>query len=224
MKSIQKLEIPPEISSKEELLNAIDNGARFVVFQYCISIIAFALVRYSPAILVMNEDELEEKAQSYNTLSKTFGWWSFPYGISETLRSLRINRAGGVDMTEDILLNFKESMLASKEVEMLKTNQLFMVPNSDSVSCFDRAISDLEKKFDYDEIAIGLFINTEEYENPYLVIGVNSPLEMAESREVLSDALYKHFTSHTKFTFIDLKMKNEHTKRLLLQGYRKGGQ
>ena len=167
----------------------------------------------------MDEESLKERASQYNSLSRTFGWWSFPYGISETLKSLRINNAGGVDMTEDILLNYTDEMFASQEVELVKTNQLFIVPNSDTVSCFNRTMDDLNGVFDYNDVVIGLYINTEEYEDPYLVIGVSAPYSITESEEILSKALYKHFTSHTKFVFVDLNEGNEFTKRLLLQGH-----
>lgn len=218
MKLIQRLEIPPEIKTEVELLCAIDNGARFVIFQYCISIIAFALVRYSPAILVLNEEELKEKALSYNRLSRIFGWWSIPYGISETLKSFSINHSGGVDVTEDILLNFNSSMFESKEVELLKTNQLFIKPNKDTISCFNRTMANLKEDSCFTEVVAGLFVNTEEYEDPYLVVGIDSSLDLNECEVVMSKALYKHFASHTNFTFIDLKVDNELSKRLRLQG------
>jgi len=218
VKIIQRLEIPPGINTKEELLHAIDNGARFVIFQYCISIIAFALVRYSPAILVFNEEELKDKALSYNRLSRVLGWWSIPYGISETLRSFRVNREGGVDVTEDILLNFDSLMFTSHEIELLKTNQLFIHPNKDATACFIRTMADFEGDSRFNEVVVGLFVNTEEHEKPYLVIGVNSSLALNKCEVIMSKALYKHFTSHTHFRFIDLNVDNELSKRLRLQG------
>mgnify|MGYP001574082852 CR=1 FL=1 len=222
MKIIQRLDIPSEVNSKEQLLAAIHNGARFVVFQYCVSVVALSMVRYSPAILILDTTRIEEKVSYYNRLSRFFGWWSIPYGISETLRSIRLNSSGGIDMTEDIMLNFNESMFATQELELVKTNQLFIKPNKDIISCFDRAMSDLVGVIDFKEVVIGLFINTEEYETPYLVIGINSAIELSQCDEVLSNALYKHFTSHTKFSFIDLNADSELSKRLLLQGHMKG--
>lgn len=218
LKITQKLEIPEKINSKEKLLDAISRGARFVVFQYCISPLAISLIRYSPAILLFTEEDFDSKSSSYNQLSRSFGWWSFPYGPRETLRSIRVNENGGVDITEDILLNFQESMFETQEIELTKTNQLFINPDSDVLQAFSETVKMPSVQNDFRDIVIGLYINTEEYEKPYLVIGLETNLDFNKAVAVLKEELYKHFSKFSKFEFISLDAKSELTDKLKLQG------
>lgn len=219
LKITQKLEIPSHIDSKEKLLEAVSNGARFVMFQYCISPLAMSMIRYSPAILILSEDDLKAKCSQYNQVSKTFGWWSFPYGPRDTLRSFSVNNDGGIDLTEDVLLNFDESMFVNLELEMTKTSQLFIKPDSDVLSAFSKAASEMNVQHNFNQLVIGLFINTEEYEKPYLVVGYDSELDFSEAEAVLQKALYRHFSKFSKFTFISLEQDSEFTKRLKEQGF-----
>jgi hypothetical protein len=100
-----KLIIDDQISL-DQLQKQVEKGGTFVMYQYCISILfAVSLRRFSPAYFIpANESKSKYKAK-YNRLSSIFGWWGIPWGIVYTLSSYKINRNGGIDVTEDILYN-----------------------------------------------------------------------------------------------------------------------
>jgi NhaP-type Na+/H+ or K+/H+ antiporter len=100
-----KLIIDDQISL-DQLQKQVEKGGTFVMYQYCISILlVLSLRRFSPAYFIpANESKSKYKAK-YNRLSSIFGWWGIPRGIVYTLSSYKINRNGGIDVTEDILYN-----------------------------------------------------------------------------------------------------------------------
>ncbi len=74
-----KIRLDKEYSLKE-LEETINKGAKFIVYQYCISLIfAVTLKRFSPAILII--PEMQQSAlrlkKRYNRISLFFGWWCF---------------------------------------------------------------------------------------------------------------------------------------------------
>ncbi len=90
----------------EELTEKVNQGARFVIFQYCISLIfAVTLRRFSPAYLIQSNNGQAKFKKKYNRISFIFGWWGISWGPIKTIQSLRINNMGGLDVTEDLILN-----------------------------------------------------------------------------------------------------------------------
>lgn len=215
----QQVKLPSSIDSLDNLLKAISNGARFVVFQYCVSPIVLSWRRFSPAILVLDDSELEEYKIKYNQISRFFGWWSIPYGPRNTLRSFRVNAKGGIDMTEDILLNLTDKVFTNSSVTLLKTNQWFIHPNDDVISAFNKTCKRFENNPEYVEFAIGLFINTQENERPYLVIGLRCRTNYEARALDVNKELYKHFSSSSIFKFVNLGGNSEEAKRLATQGF-----
>ncbi len=71
------LQIPTDLTL-EVLKKQIENGSRFVVFQYCISF-ALTFRRFSPAILIARNESIEPYQSKYNVLTVLFGWWGIPW-------------------------------------------------------------------------------------------------------------------------------------------------
>lgn len=102
-----QLIIPTEINYSQLEIH-IQNGAKFRIYSYTISLFfTITLKRLSPAILILdNEGNAYQK--KYNNLTRCFGWWCIPWGPIHSIKSIRTNKSGGLDVTADILLNLDE--------------------------------------------------------------------------------------------------------------------
>ncbi|MFB6340108.1 hypothetical protein ACE1ET_00215 [Saccharicrinis sp. FJH62] len=190
----------------EELSSKIDQGARFIVFQYCVTVFfAVVLKRFSPAILIEDSKEMDHFRRKYNLLSGIFGWWGIPWGPFWSMASVRINREGGFDLTDDIMLNITEEGLIKREVDYVKTQNLYIKPDKWDIKSIRKAF---ERPFRRDvivnEIYAGLYINVEEDENPYLVIGLSVKRDFERYKERALEALYTEFRKFARFDFVDL--------------------
>ncbi len=208
----------------EELENTIKKGAKFIVYQYCVSLIfAVSLRRFSPAILVIrNEtDSTSDLKRKYNRISLIFGWWCFPWGPIRTVQSLKVNKKGGVDVTEDIMLNINESSIKDGEVLLQYTNQFFTTPAKSDLTAFKKSIlRDFEADYYVKELVVGLFINTEINEAPFFTIGLRLDKNDNYKHYIdnLKKSLYKKFFKTTYFEFIDLSEHNDLIEKLRAQG------
>ncbi len=213
----QKLIIEHDYSL-DELKSKIDGGARFVIFQYCISLFfAVTLRRISPAILIENDDDIPKYRRKYNIYSYIFGWWGIPWGPIQTVKSLNINKKGGLDVTEDILLNLTEEGLKNREIEIEKTNQIFAEPDKYNDHSFKKVAKSLKEDKDIERIVIGLFINTEDGVRPYHIVGLRSG-NYEQSEEILRKKIKKKFRPGTYFEYVNLNETSEINSLLEKQG------
>ncbi len=207
-----------------ELEDTINKGAKFIVYQYCISLIfAVTLRRFSPAILVSpNETEyISNLKRKYNRISLIFGWWCFPWGPIRTVQSLKVNKKGGVDVTDDIMLNINDSSIKDGEVILQYTNQFFTIPAKADLNAFKKSIlRDFERDYNIKELIVGLFINTEKNQAPFFTIGLRLGNNDNHQNyiENLKKSLYKKFFKTTHFEFIDLSENNDFNDKLRTQG------
>jgi hypothetical protein len=186
------------ITTIEELKNLIDNGSRFIVMQYCISIVARTFRLYSPAYLVEKDQRLTKYKITYNLLTIFFGWWGLPWGPIHSIRSIYINRSGGVDVTEDIMLNINETSLNENMVELKLTNQLFCKPDRLDSKSFKKAIlPEFENDYNIRLLVVALFINTEG--TPFYTIGLKLTKNYEEYVEKIRKSLYKKFSRNSHF-------------------------
>lgn len=81
----------------------LERGARYVVFQYCISIAVVTLKRTSRAYLVKPDQNRFRLGLRYSLISFLFGWWGIPWGPIWTIGTIVTNCRGGVDITNDLL-------------------------------------------------------------------------------------------------------------------------
>lgn len=204
----------------DELQNKISNGARFIIFQYCISILfAVSLRRFSPAILIEDSAILSRRQRKYNILSLIFGWWGIPWGPIYTVKSINLNKKGGLDITDDILLNVTQDGLNKREIELKITNTLFCKPDKWDIKAFKKAlVKKFERDYNVKNIVVGLFINTEEDEAPHYTIGLNIEKAYDKYKSLVTDSLYTQFRKYTYFEFVDLKEEDDIFRLLEKQG------
>lgn len=89
--------------SKEQLRFEIQNGGKFVLFQYCISVVVLTFKRPSDIYFVRPGESPVAKGLGFTLLSALLGWWGIPWGPIYTVQSLYVNFRGGRDVTESVM-------------------------------------------------------------------------------------------------------------------------
>lgn len=189
----------------DQLKREIEAGGRFIIFDYCISPLACALQRFSPAIFVGKDESVKPWQRKYNLLSLFFGWWSQP-GIMRTIGSIKANMRGGEDVTEDVMLQLDETNLAAREYEVTQLTKYFNKPDKWDKKELVKAFKPLgERERDIRRIVAGRYINTPENVLPHLVIGIDGNKGFDQYPPILKEALNTRFKKSTFFEFMDLK-------------------
>lgn len=89
--------------SDKEISFELQNGAKFVIFQYCVSIIIMTFRRNSNIYFIKNGESTLKHSIRYTLMSLFFGWWGIPWGPIYTLGSIFNNLNGGKDVTAEIM-------------------------------------------------------------------------------------------------------------------------
>jgi hypothetical protein len=88
--------------SDDQIVTAINGGARVVEYRYCFSIVVFSYMR-STVILLRPGQNRVLAGVPYTLLSLLVGWWGFPWGIVYTLAAVVGNIVGGKDLTSTLM-------------------------------------------------------------------------------------------------------------------------
>lgn len=212
----QKIKVEEQISFSQ-LKEKVAKGGRFVMFKYQISIIfAVTYWRFSPAIFVENADQTKKYAKKYNVLSLLFGWWFFPRGPFYTISCLRFNLKGGLDVTDDIMLNIDEQGFADRNIKYLKTNQLFAKPDKWDLKSYRKVLLErFERDFGIRTIVAANYINLDSSKT-MRIIGIKTMSGYDKYCENCKEALSTEFRSYALFEFIDLNCGDKTIGQLLL--------
>jgi hypothetical protein len=89
--------------SVEEINHELQNGAKFVIFQYCISVIILTFKRPSGIYFIKSNESVIKHSIGFTLLSLLFGWWGIPWGPIYTIGSIHTNFTGGKDVTAEVL-------------------------------------------------------------------------------------------------------------------------
>ena len=92
-----------EIQSGGHLQQEIQQGAKFVMFQYCISVLVITFRRSSNIYFISHSDNAVVKGLPFTLLSLVLGWWGIPWGPIYTIQSIWVNFSGGKDVTREVL-------------------------------------------------------------------------------------------------------------------------
>lgn len=90
----------------------LSKGAKFVVFQYCISIVIMTFKRSSDIYFVKAGESTFSKSIGYTILSLIVGWWGFPWGPIYTIGALFNNINGGQDITREVVQSVNTPQMA----------------------------------------------------------------------------------------------------------------
>ena len=86
-----------------ELDFEIQRGGKFVLFQYCISIIVLTFRRPSDICFLRQGERAVTKGLPFTLLSLVAGWWGIPWGPIYTIQSVYNNSRGGKDVTQAVV-------------------------------------------------------------------------------------------------------------------------
>lgn len=92
--------------SMRDIQYELDHGAKFVVFQYAISILVMTFRRNSDIYFIKPGDSTFKPALGYTILSLALGWWGIPWGPIYTLASVFNNVSGGKNVTQSVVSTF----------------------------------------------------------------------------------------------------------------------
>jgi hypothetical protein len=93
--------------SGQQLENEIQRGAKFAIYQYCISIGIMSFKRPSAIYFNRGGENNISKGFVFSLISLLLGWWGIPWGPIYTIGSLIINFQGGKDVTKEVLASLK---------------------------------------------------------------------------------------------------------------------
>ncbi len=86
-----------------ELNNQLQNGAKFVLYQYCISILILILRRTSDVYFIRSDKSAFKNGIGYALITLVMGWWGFPWGPIYAIGAIFTNLSGGKDVTDEIV-------------------------------------------------------------------------------------------------------------------------
>lgn len=92
-----------EDMSHEELAHELDRGAKFVVYQYTVSVVFVTFTRGTNIYFVRSGDSRFVRGLPWTLLSLALGWWGFPFGLIFTPISVGRNLLGGKDVTNEVV-------------------------------------------------------------------------------------------------------------------------
>jgi len=98
-----------------ELDFEIQRGGKFVLFQYCISIVVLTFRRPSDIYFLRQGENAVSKGLPFTLLSLVAGWWGIPWGPIYTIQSVYNNSCGGKDVTQAVL-NSRNAQAAAPAV------------------------------------------------------------------------------------------------------------
>ena len=89
--------------SDNDINHELANGAKFVTFSYCISIIVMTFRRSSDVFFIKAGESTLKYSIPYTLLTLVLGWWGIPWGPIFSIGALFTNLTGGKDFTDEIL-------------------------------------------------------------------------------------------------------------------------
>jgi hypothetical protein len=94
--------------NEEQLATEIQRGAKFVIYQYCISIVILTFRRPSDIYFIRAGETAVGKGLGFSLISLLLGWWGIPWGPIYTIGSFITNFGGGKDVTQEVLVSLQQ--------------------------------------------------------------------------------------------------------------------
>ncbi|MBN2500584.1 MAG: hypothetical protein JXB38_07410 [Anaerolineales bacterium] len=86
-----------------DLRTELNQGAKFVIYQYCISVLIMTFKRRSNIYFIRAGESALPNGLGFTILSLLLGWWGIPWGPIYTIQALVTNFQGGKDVTQEVL-------------------------------------------------------------------------------------------------------------------------
>jgi hypothetical protein len=86
-----------------ELRQEVQQGGKFVVYLYCVSILILTFKRSSAIYFIRANENAVLKGLPFTFLSLLAGWWGIPWGPIFTIEAVVKNLQGGNDITPEMM-------------------------------------------------------------------------------------------------------------------------
>jgi len=86
-----------------QLQQLAEEGARFVYFEYCVSLLFITLKKTSGVYLLRAGENPALRGAPYTCCTLLLGWWGIPFGPKHSLAAIRKNLKGGNDVTDEVM-------------------------------------------------------------------------------------------------------------------------
>jgi hypothetical protein len=96
IKNIQGLRV-------SEIKHLVNQGAKFVIFPYTVSIIVMTFKRSSSIYFIKPDENTFKYSYGHVGVNLLFGWWGIPWGPIYTIGASYRHLAGGKDVTQLVL-------------------------------------------------------------------------------------------------------------------------
>lgn len=77
-----------DIKSIPQLQQELQQGAKFVMYQYCISLLVVSFKRWSMVYFINHKESASRKGLPFTLLTLVMGWWGLPWGPIYTVQTL----------------------------------------------------------------------------------------------------------------------------------------
>ena len=94
--------------SHEQVRQQVRDGGRFVIYQYCISVLIMTFKRGSSIYFLKPGEGAVGKGLGFSALTFLVGWLGIPWGPIYTIQSLWKNFSGGIDVTTEVMAQATE--------------------------------------------------------------------------------------------------------------------
>ena len=109
-----------ERMSTVEILEEVQKGGKFVVYQYCISIFIMTFTRPSEIHFIRAGESRLGPGVPYILASMVLGWWGFPFGLIFTPIAIVTDLCGGKDVTPEIVGKIHEQLRRAQIAEQAR--------------------------------------------------------------------------------------------------------
>jgi hypothetical protein len=86
-----------------QVQSEVARGGKFVMYQYCISILIMTFRRSSGIYFIKADENAITPGLGFTLLSLVLGWWGIPWGPIYTIGSIYTNFTGGKDVTQEMM-------------------------------------------------------------------------------------------------------------------------
>ena len=87
----------------QQINEDLQNGGKFVIYRYTISIIILTFRRSSDVYYIRPGQNAVVKGLGWTVLTFLLGWWGIPWGPIYSIGCLGTNLSGGKDVTKEIV-------------------------------------------------------------------------------------------------------------------------
>jgi hypothetical protein len=114
------------------ILSELQAGGKFVVFQWCFSVLVITVKDFSEVYFIRPYESILPKHIWYTLSTMILGWWGFPWGPIYTVQTLIFNFKGGKNVTQEAIgyldshPRFQQSSVAKSPKSVKKKRYFFI--------------------------------------------------------------------------------------------------